>query len=124
MERFKGFVQLVFAPVVAFVVAGLSGDDVLGYLATVTGVATLAPMVVEPLKQWVGTSGWGTRWLSAGVVYVLIIGSCWLGFGLQNYLWFEMLVAGALVTLTTWGVVSIEHVKVLLKIVFGIEKPK
>ncbi len=119
MEQFKAFLKLLIAPAIALLVAVLSPDEVIAKMASITGIFTLVPLIVEPLKQALGTSGWGTRILSLVVSFLVTLSSWWFGFGFEGFeIWYALVVSGG-VTISAWGWITIEQFKLLLAILVG-----
>ena len=119
MEQLKALLKLLFAPAISLLVAVLSPDEVLTKMMTITGIFMLVPLVVEPIKAVLGTTGWWTRLLSAFVSFGLTLASWWFGFGFEGFeLWYAMVVAGG-ITISAWGWISIEQFKLLLAILVG-----
>ncbi len=117
MKKLKSLLKLLIAPVIAWGVAIYTADEITSMLATITGITTLTPLVVEPLKQILRTKGWYTRIMSGLIVYLLALSSWWMGFGFEAYDIVVLLIASALMTLSVWGYVSVTQIKMLLAII-------
>ncbi len=122
MKKLKSILALIFAPAIAWVVAIYSADEVTSMLGTIIGITTLAPLVVEPLKQLLKTTGWLTRILSALVVYLMALGSWWLEWGMEAFNIYVLLIVSALMTLGVWGYLTIDTIKMLIAIIIGDNK--
>ena len=119
MEQFKAFLKLLIGPAISVLVAVLTPDEVISKMATITGLSLLVPLVVEPLKDAFGTTGWGTRILSAAAAFVLTLASWWFGYGFAGFeIWYALVVGGG-ITVTAWGWLTIEQFKLLLAILVG-----
>ncbi len=122
MKKLKSLLAMLFAPVIATVVVIYSADEVTSMLATITGITTLTPLIVAPLKKVFNTTGWYTRILSGLVVYLMSFGSWWLEFGLEAFNIYVLIVVGALMTLSVWGYLTIDKIKLLIAIIIGDNK--
>lgn len=119
MEQFKAFLKLLIGPAISVLVAVLTPDEVISKMATITGLSLLVPMVVEPLKEALNTTGWWTRILSAIVSFLLTLASWWFGYGFEGFeIWYALVVGGG-ITVTAWGWLTIEQFKLLLAILVG-----
>ncbi len=117
MKKLKSILALIFAPAIAYAVAIYSADEVTSMLATITGITTLTPLIVEPLKQILRTKGWYTRIMSGIIVYLLSLSSWWFGYGFEAYDIIVLLITSALMTLSVWGYISVTKIKMLLAII-------
>lgn len=119
----KGFVGLLII-ILPFLAATFlpeieaeGGLEVLS--ASLTGIVALTLILTEPLKNIIGTTGWGTRILSWAVSVVLMFGSSLLGWGFEAYQWWMFLVSGVGVGLVSNGVFTIEQVKAFLAMIYN-----
>ncbi len=119
MKTLKNLIKVLFAPVVAYFTAIVSPDEVITMMATITGIFTLVPFVVEPIKNYFDTEGWATK---LGVVLpvslVLTHLSWWLQYGLYDYSIVHTLIISGGITVASWGYFSIEQVKMALNFLF------
>ena len=119
MEQLKAFLKLIFAPAIVLLVGVLSPDEVLTKMTTITGIALLVPIVVEPIKQALGTDGWSTRLLSLGISFLLTFASYWFGWAFDTLeVWHVAVISGG-ITVSAWGWITIEQFKLLLAILVG-----
>jgi hypothetical protein len=119
MTTLKSLIKTLFAPIVAFITAIVSPDEVISMMASITGIFTLVPFIVEPIKNWLNTEGWATK---LGVVLpvslVLTHASWWLSYGFDEYTIIHTLLISAGITVASWGYFSIEQVKAALNFLF------
>jgi hypothetical protein len=119
MTTLKSLIKTLFAPIVAFITAIVSPDEVISLMSTIAGIFTLVPFVVEPIKNWLNTEGWTTK---LGVVLpvslVLTHASWWLQYGFYEYTVIHTLLISAGITVASWGYFSIEQVKAALNFLF------
>ncbi len=118
MTTLKSLIKTLIAPVIAFFTAIVSPDEVISLMATITGIFTLVPIVVEPLKNYFNTEGWATRGIVFAVSLVLTHLSWWLEYGFTELEIIHTLFISAGITVASWGYFSIEQVKAALNFLF------
>ncbi len=118
MTTLKSLIKTLIAPVIAFFTAIVSPDEVISLMATITGIFTLVPIVVEPLKNLFGTEGWATRGIVFAVSLALTHLSWWLEYGFTELEIIHTLLVSAGITVASWGYFSIEQVKAALNFLF------
>lgn len=116
MEQLKSFLKLLLPPALSALVAGFSPNEVVANFATLTGIFTMVPIFVEPIKTFFKTEGWITRIISWLVSFALVYLSFWLGWGFTDYTTFSLILTGFLLGVASNGWFTIEQVKMLLSI--------
>ncbi len=118
MKTLRELLKTIFAPVVAFFVAAVSPDEVIALMATITGIFTLVPLIVEPISNYFNTQGWATRGIVLVVAALFTHLSWWLELGFEGLQVIHTILISAGITVAAWGYVSIEQVKSALRFLF------
>lgn len=115
---------LLAIPAIMTALGGLTYDEFVISMATITGVGTLTLMFTEIIKNLTKWTGWVVRIVSWVIALGLIFASDALGLGFGEYEWWGKIIIGIFVGLATNGAWTIEEIQVWLKILFDFLKPK
>ncbi len=118
MNTLRELIKTLFAPVVAFFVAAVSPDEVLTLMASITGIFTLVPLVVEPVSNYFDTQGWATRGIVFLTAALFTHISWWTGWAFEGLEIIHTTLISVGITVAAWGYVSIEQVKAALRFLF------
>jgi hypothetical protein len=126
MKNTKEWIRLLLPPAIAAFVGVITESQFVESLATLGGIVTLVPILVEWVKQKYSLSGkkwlfgWSaSKWVSWGLAIGLIYLSWAVGFGFETMTWIKAGVYGIGAGLVSNGYFTLEQVQFFLAIVFG-----
>lgn len=136
-EQLKALLKTLAIPVIMLLAGIGTSSTWLEWLASVVGIITVVPLLVEAAKVQFELSGkkwWfmsASRWLTFGFSIILVYVSYYLDFGIQLWLldlglpvigWLQLLVFGFMIGLTANGWFKIEWIEYALAIIFKREE--
>lgn len=116
LEALAGILAI---PAIMTALGGLTYDDFVLSMATITGVGSLTLMFTEIVKNLTKWTGWAIRIISWVIALGLVFASDALGLGFGEYEWWGKAIIGIFVGLATNGTWTIEQMQIWLRILFG-----
>lgn len=118
MEKVKSFLVLILPFLASIYLEGMETTQFITYMASVSGIFFLTPIVVQFLKTELNTTGFVTQLVSWGTSTVLVFLSWFLGWGFAEFIWWQLFFVGIGIGLATNGYFTIEFIQTLLNILF------
>ena len=125
MEKLKAFLTSILPPALAFLIAGLSADQVIENMATLAGIVSLVPIIAEAIKdKWnLSDVSWGFMKAMRLITWVLslaLVAISWLaGWAFEGYDYLMLAAHGIGAGLAANGYFTIQTIKMLLAAIFN-----
>ena len=126
MVQIKSFLKLIFAPLLAFLVSGLSQEMIVESISTWIGIVTLIPIIAEAIKdKWDLKDTiifWNIKAMKV-ITWALSIGLVWLswflGYAFESFTYIMLFGYGLGAGLVTNEYFTLDTVKALLNAIFS-----